>query len=307
MPIEQIITLLKNSGFIVRGHDASFLYMETPNCLIRSLSGFIDAAWVAVSVMAALLIIGWAVALFRGVKIATVANNLKYLTIMLIALSMVKPIANALFGDDLFGAACGNIRVSIDEINRVLATSKTKLNTADTIEIYEIPPDALVVAETISETSNNNIVTVNISNGQVFYTNPDGTGFVRSGGTLAWRNNNPGNITCVGGRATRPGAAGCNGRFIVFPDENTGMRAITELLQSRVYNTLSVGAAIMKWAPPVENDTVAYQNHLARVTGLSLDRAISSLTELELSRVAAAIRQMEGFDAQRETRREQRI
>ncbi|NJR44139.1 hypothetical protein HC761_01425 [bacterium] len=74
----------------------------------------------------------------------------------------------------------------------------------------------------------------------------------RSGGSLAWRNNNPGNIR-YGDFARRNGAVGEGpGGFAIFPDRATGERAITTLLQGSSYRNLSILNAISRYAPPSE-------------------------------------------------------
>lgn len=132
------------------------------------------------------------------------------------------------------------------------------------------------------------------SSNDVIYTNADGTQYRKTGGTRAWRNNNPGNIR-YSEFTRRVGAIGQAGGFAVFPDEETGMRAIGELLRSDSYNRLTVAGAISRYAPPIENDTAAYHNRIQELTGLSINRQMSSLTADELNRVVRAIRTIEGW------------
>jgi uncharacterized protein (TIGR02594 family) len=128
-------------------------------------------------------------------------------------------------------------------------------------------------------------------------TNADGSTETRSGGTLAWRNNNPGNIR-AGDFATRNGAIGTGpGGFAVFPDRATGERAISALLQGQSYRNLSVMGAISRYAPPSENDTKQYQDNIKSWTGLDTTRTIASLSAAELSKVVGAIQRMEGWSA----------
>lgn len=128
-------------------------------------------------------------------------------------------------------------------------------------------------------------------------TRADGSVEQRTGGTLAWRNNNPGNIR-AGQFATNHGAIGTGpGGFAVFPDEATGARAVGSLLQTNAYRDLSINDAVMRYAPPVENNTAAYQRAIQNATGLDGTRTISSLNAQELSSVVDAIRQQEGWRA----------
>lgn len=128
----------------------------------------------------------------------------------------------------------------------------------------------------------------------VLYTNADGTQYRHTGGTRAWRNNNPGNIR-YSEFSRRNGAIGQAGGFAVFPDEETGMRAISALLRSDSYNRLTVAGAISRYAPPVENNTSAYHRRIQELTGLSINRTVGDLSDEELARMANAIRVIEGW------------
>lgn len=136
------------------------------------------------------------------------------------------------------------------------------------------------------------------SSRDVIYTNSDGTQYRRTGGTRAWRNMNPGNIR-YSEFSRNAGAIGEAGGFAVFPDEETGMRAINLLLRSDSYNKLTIAGAISRYAPPVENDTAAYHRRIQELTGLSINRRMSDLNDTELTRVAVAIRQIEGWEVGR--------
>jgi hypothetical protein len=129
----------------------------------------------------------------------------------------------------------------------------------------------------------------------VKYFKQDGSGVERSGGTRSWRNNNPGNIRGA------PNEIGNAGGFAVFSDYDTGFEAITILLGTDRYNSLSINDAITKYAPPSENDTKNYQNLLVQLTGLDNSRLISSLSDEELNSVATAIQRIEGYRVGTET------
>jgi hypothetical protein len=125
-------------------------------------------------------------------------------------------------------------------------------------------------------------------------THPDGMVETRTGGTRAWRNNNPGNIRIDPSNAAR-GAIGSAGGYAVFPDEATGTKAIQSTLQSPKYASMSVNAAVASWAPPKENDTARYQTLLRQWTGLSGDEVIGRLSADQLDAVVGAIKRMEGW------------
>lgn len=64
----------------------------------------------------------------------------------------------------------------------------------------------------------------------VYYRN-DGGKLVRTGGSSAWRNNNPGNIRSLGNFAKENGSIGEAKGFALFPDYETGRRALARLLR----------------------------------------------------------------------------
>ena len=128
----------------------------------------------------------------------------------------------------------------------------------------------------------------------VIFVAADNTQYKHVGGTRAWRNNNPGNIR-MSDFSRRAGAIGEAGGFAVFPDEQTGQRAVKQLLRGKSYNNLTIANAVSRYAPPSENNTVAYQRSIERLTGLSINRRISDLSDAELDKVVGAIRQIEGW------------
>lgn len=125
----------------------------------------------------------------------------------------------------------------------------------------------------------------------------DGTREVRQGGSRSWRNDNPGNIR----PGNLQGEIGSAGGFAVFSRESAGQSAIVELLSRPAYQALTVSGAINRWAPPVENDTAAYQARVQNLTGLDGQTQMSTLNDGELQSVANAIRSVEGWNAGRRT------
>ena len=129
----------------------------------------------------------------------------------------------------------------------------------------------------------------------VKYTADDGSGFIRTGGSRTWRNMNPGAIR-NGEFAREYGSCGSAGGFAVFPTEEHGMRALRGLLRSDKYASLTIAAAIYKYAPPHDNNnTRSYQRKLSQMTGIRLTKKVGQLTAAELEQVASAIRTLEGW------------
>ena len=139
-------------------------------------------------------------------------------------------------------------------------------------------------------------VSVAGSGGSLTYTNADGTTTSMSGGSMAWRDNNPGNII-AGPFATSQGAIGSNNGFAVFPDVATGTAALTTLLESSSYQSLSVDAAIAKYAPPSQNNTASYQATVETQLGVSGSTPLSALSSSQLQTLQAAIQRVEGYSA----------
>lgn len=85
-------------------------------------------------------------------------------------------------------------------------------------------------------------------------------------GTRPNRNNNPGDIE-AGKFSAAHGATGSDGRFAIFPDADSGFAAMRALL-TIAYLGLTVEQALNKWAPPVENQTNIYIDHVCEWTGM---------------------------------------
>ena len=128
----------------------------------------------------------------------------------------------------------------------------------------------------------------------VVYVFDDSTKITRSGGSRAWRNSNPGNLRYTE-KTRQDGAIGHAGGFAIFPDEETGIKALQELLKSDTYKKLSIAEAIMRYAPPHENDTQQYKKQLQKMTGLDIRTKIDSLNPEQFGKVMNAICVLEGW------------
>lgn len=175
--------------------------------------------------------------------------------------------------------------ISSDEISKVIETN-------DSVNMF----DANRTSAEIVEFSATIPTHASAQRYDVVYHLANGDEIVRSGGTRAWRNNNPGCIR-PGSIADAHGAIGSAGGFAVFPDEQSGMDAISGLLLSDRYRNKTIGAALHSYAPPFENDTIAYQNYVRKLTGLSSNMRICDLTPGQLHQLVLAIRKIEGWRA----------
>ena len=137
-------------------------------------------------------------------------------------------------------------------------------------------------------------VSVSGSGSSLTYINADGTTTTLSGGSMAWRDNNPGNLVYNSYTASL-GAIGSNNGFAVFPDAATGTAALTALLNGSTYQSLSVNAAISRYAPAFENNTTAYQAFVTGALGVSGSTPLSSLSQSQMQTLQSAIQQQEGY------------
>jgi hypothetical protein len=132
-----------------------------------------------------------------------------------------------------------------------------------------------------------------VVNGYVLYPSE-----VRAQGSIAWRNNNPGNIR--NGRFTDSHGAfkgKSNRGFAIFPSHAVGFAALLALLKTDAYRPLSVAAAMKRYAPSEDsNDPVAYAASVSKMTGLDTDKSLESLTDAELEAFAKAIQKVEGWN-----------
>jgi hypothetical protein len=123
---------------------------------------------------------------------------------------------------------------------------------------------------------------------------PDGSSLMRINGSRAWRNNNPGNIRS-GSFANNHGAIGKAGGFAVFPDETTGGQASIALLKTSTYANLTIDQAIDRRSPSSENDTSHLQETIRRMGGFTGQETIGLLDDIQISRLAEAIKRTEGW------------
>jgi hypothetical protein len=84
-------------------------------------------------------------------------------------------------------------------------------------------------------------------------------GFYASG-TRPQRNHNPGDLE-YHQFAINHGATGSDGRYAIFPDDDTGFAAMRILLLEH-YKGLTLQQALDKYAPPAENETNIYLQHV---------------------------------------------
>lgn len=119
---------------------------------------------------------------------------------------------------------------------------------------------------------------------------------LRVGGTLAWRNHNPGNL--LPGRVPYKTALAVDRRGLaIFPSYQHGWTALREVLKSGTYSPLAIADAMAKYAPTGHgnNDPAVYAKLIRQHAGLEPTRVVNTLDDAEFDRFMLAIKQVEGF------------
>lgn len=157
----------------------------------------------------------------------------------------------------------------------------------------------------------------------VDYVGDDGTHLLRTGGTIAWRFNNPGNIRPPRkGKQLIMGAIGIgktkkNASFLIFKSYAEGRLQKKQLLR-RAYNDRTIytmltgipnpdepGTLMKGYAPATDdNDPLRYANAISKHTGLPITIRLSDISDAKLEEVLDAMEKFEGFHANQKTRSE---
>lgn len=121
----------------------------------------------------------------------------------------------------------------------------------------------------------------------------------RSGGTVAWRCNNPGNLK-LGKFAREYGAVGNDsGGHAVFPMMQDGEAAHTALLfdtEESKYYTMTLQKAISVYAPSYDgNDVDGYVTFLLKDATYKKTKKLCDFTEDERLHLLKRMRLMEGY------------
>ena len=132
----------------------------------------------------------------------------------------------------------------------------------------------------------------------VIYTDESGDKVLFSGGTRTWRNNNPGNVR-PGDISKKHGAIGFatgdTGVFAVFPDMETGRRAMRDALKIN-FSDRNLRRLVKRYAPESDgNDEEKYTAFLKKQTGIPDEKILKDFTEQEFDKLCAAIERYEGY------------
>lgn len=140
--IQAIKKILEQSGLHVRDISGDFITMEDPGCITRGFQDFLSDAWVVLIVITGFMIMMWGIAKIRGAKLSEF-GHFKTLIMIFGVLSVLGPILNLVYGGDIMGMGCKEVKVSLPEVQKLLA-EKMKSNPDalqyEDIDIYDSGP-----------------------------------------------------------------------------------------------------------------------------------------------------------------------
>lgn len=126
----------------------------------------------------------------------------------------------------------------------------------------------------------------------------DGQLYLRSGGTISWRYNNPGNLK-YGKFAAGNGAVGPGwGNHSVFPSYDIGAMAKRTLLFSphKKYHDMTILEALSYYAPTSDgNNPSKYARYVAGEIGVSIHTKLINLSESQQTAMLTYMKIYEGF------------
>lgn len=103
-----------------------------------------------------------------------------------------------------------------------------------------------------------------------------------------YRNNNPLNIRISSNQWKGKATPNTDGSFEQFVDMAYGYRAALATMRTYItkYGLRTVADIISRWAPPSENNTLAYIKHVCDYTGLTPDTAVARNDKDTLTKMA---------------------
>lgn len=306
-----IVNLLTNSGLKVVGIDSSFISIEDPACIFPAFDAFLHYAWIVILILTAIMLFGWGMLyIIKGVKIDSVFNNIKSLVLIFAVLSLVKPIVDVVYGDNLFEQQCEIKQIDRSQVDELLNLRNKKLGESDKYilnmvdSMTEIEQDDYSSQDIndnrtmLSEFSGSDIVEIKFQSNDKSTVYITKTGIrIKRGDTIstAWKNNNPGNIRASSSMQWL-GAIGQSNGWCVFASEQDGINAMKKLLMSKNYNHLTLRGAIYKWAPAKDNNSPErYTNYVSKTASISPDKPMKDITDYELENMVRAMQKFEGW------------
>ena len=139
----------------------------------------------------------------------------------------------------------------------------------------------------------------------------DGTRYLRTGGNPCWRFFNPGNIrpskTSVCDAFKIGIAITKSGKFMIFPDYNTGWQAL-KLLLKMTYKDYTIDELTEAYSPSKDgNNPQQYSTFIIDEANVKGSDCIKNMDDKTLERVMEAIKKMEGYYNKKKTQKESTI
>lgn len=134
--------------------------------------------------------------------------------------------------------------------------------------------------------------------GELIVEDENGVRIRRTGGTVAWRTNNPGNLK-YSPFSIEMGAVGKDHvGHAVFPTKEHGIQAQYVLLfrPNGFYYNLTLRDAIAKYAPSSDNNKpIQYQMYLTKKTGIPHDQKLKTILHDKRLELLEAMQIFEGY------------
>lgn len=119
---------------------------------------------------------------------------------------------------------------------------------------------------------------------------------MRTGGTVSWNNNNPGNIVSSGEAESYGAYRGKrNNIFAVFPSEAQGFDAIRRFLLRRKDKTILQMMEVYAPSGHGSNNPEVYAQKISAALGMSTDTPVSQLSDEQVTVFAREIKRIEGW------------
>lgn len=119
---------------------------------------------------------------------------------------------------------------------------------------------------------------------------------MRTGGSVSWNNQNPGNIVRSGEAESYGAYTGkANDIFAIFPSEATGFAAIRKFLLKRRDKTIRQMMDIYAPLGHGPNNPEEYARQIAEALGVNVNVTVAELNDGQLEIFAKKIRQIEGW------------
>ncbi|EDW1644140.1 LysM peptidoglycan-binding domain-containing protein [Salmonella enterica subsp. enterica] len=157
--------------------------------------------------------------------------------------------------------------------------------------------------------------TYNTIKKRAMYKMADGTVYVREGGTIPWRTQNPCNVRPNGRMESQYSqplrlavADTANGKFGMYGSEEDGWETEKKLLRSDLYRNCTISEMAKIHSPEKDgNDPVKYARDILAESGVSPLLTFGDMDDATLEKVMKAIKKEEGYYNLKETRIEKWI